>query len=132
MRIFIDAALARFESLDHVLIYGPPGLGKTTLSHIIANEMGVSIKQTSGPVIEKAADLAAILTNLQPNDVLFIDEIHRLSAHIEEVLYPALEDYKLDIMIGEGPAARSIKIDLPLYFSWSYNTSWIINCSIKG
>ena len=113
MRIFIDAAIARAESLDHVLIYGPPGLGKTTLSHIIAYEMGVSVKQTSGPVIEKAGDLAAILTNLQPNDVLFIDEIHRLSPQIEEVLYPALEDYKLDIIIGEGPAARSIKLDLP-------------------
>ena len=113
MRIFIDAAIARAESLDHVLIYGPPGLGKTTLSHIIAYEMGVSVKQTSGPVIEKAGDLAAILTNLQPNDVLFIDEVHRLSPQIEEVLYPALEDYKLDIMIGEGPAARSIKLDLP-------------------
>ena len=113
MRVFIDAALKRGEALDHVLVFGPPGLGKTTLSHIIANEMDVNIKQTSGPVIEKAGDLAAILTNLQENDVLFIDEIHRLSSSIEEVLYPALEDYKLDIMIGEGPSARSIKIDLP-------------------
>ena len=113
MRIFIDAALARKEALDHVLIFGPPGLGKTTLSHIISHEMGVSIKQTSGPVLEKAGDLAAILTNLEPNDVLFIDEIHRLSPVVEEVLYPAMEDYQLDIMIGEGPAARSIKLDLP-------------------
>lgn len=113
MEIFIAAARARREALDHVLIFGQPGLGKTTLSHIIANEMGVSLRQTSGPVIEKAGDLAALLTNLEPYDVLFIDEIHRLSPMVEEVLYPAMEDYQLDIMIGEGPAARSVKIDLP-------------------
>lgn len=113
MRIFIDAALARSEPLDHVLIFGPPGLGKTTLANIIAHEMQVNLKQTSGPVLEKAGDIAAILTNLQENDVLFIDEIHRLSPVIEEILYPAMEDYKLDIMIGEGPAARSIKLELP-------------------
>jgi len=113
MEIFINAARTRREALDHVLIFGPPGLGKTTLAHIIANEMGVSLKQTSGPVIERAGDLAALLTNLQPNEVLFIDEIHRLSPVVEEILYPAMEDYQLDIMIGEGPAARSIKLDLP-------------------
>ncbi|TAA45432.1 Holliday junction branch migration DNA helicase RuvB [Pseudoxanthomonas winnipegensis] len=111
--IYIQAAKGRGESLDHVLIFGPPGLGKTTLSHVIANELGVSLRTTSGPVIEKAGDLAALLTNLQPHDVLFIDEIHRLSPVVEEVLYPAMEDFQLDIMIGEGPAARSIKIDLP-------------------
>ena len=113
MGLYIDAAKQRGEALDHVLIFGPPGLGKTTLSHVIANELGVSLRVTSGPVIEKAGDLAALLTNLQPHDVLFIDEIHRLSPVVEEVLYPAMEDFQLDIMIGEGPAARSIKIDLP-------------------
>ena len=113
MGIYIEAARRRSEAMDHVLIFGPPGLGKTTLSHVIANELGVSLRSTSGPVIEKAGDLAALLTNLQPHDVLFIDEIHRLSPVVEEVLYPAMEDFQLDIMIGEGPAARSIKIDLP-------------------
>lgn len=113
LRIFIEAAKARGESLDHVLVFGPPGLGKTTLAHIIANEMGVGFRQTSGPVLDKAGDLAALLTNLEPHDVLFIDEIHRLSPAIEELLYPAMEDSQLDIMIGEGPAARSIKLDLP-------------------
>ena len=113
MEIFIQAARNRNEALDHVLIFGPPGLGKTTLSHIVANEMQVGLRQTSGPVIEKPGDLAAILTNLEEHDVLFIDEIHRLSPVVEEILYPAMEDYQLDIMIGEGPAARSIKLDLP-------------------
>lgn len=113
MDIFIGAARARQESLDHLLIFGPPGLGKTTLANIVANELEVNIRHTSGPVIERAGDLAALLTNLEKNDVLFIDEIHRLNAAIEEVLYPAMEDFQLDIMIGEGPAARSIKIDLP-------------------
>lgn len=113
LEIFITAAKNRGEALDHVLLFGPPGLGKTTLSNIIANELGVNLRQTSGPVLEKAGDLAAMLTSLEPHDVLFIDEIHRLSPVVEEILYPALEDFKLDIMIGEGPAARSIKIDLP-------------------
>ncbi|AIC10321.1 Holliday junction branch migration DNA helicase RuvB [Xylella fastidiosa] len=113
MDIYIQATKARAEALDHVLIFGPPGLGKTTLSHVIAYELGVKLRVTSGPVIEKAGDLAALLTNLQPYDVLFIDEIHRLSPVVEEVLYPAMEDFQIDIMIGEGPAARSIKIDLP-------------------
>lgn len=113
MAIFIEAAKGRGDPLDHLLIFGPPGLGKTTLAMIVANEMGVNIKTTSGPVLEKAGDLAALLTNLEQNDVLFIDEIHRLSPVVEEILYPAMEDYQLDIMIGEGPAARSIKLDLP-------------------
>jgi len=113
MEIFIEAARSREEALDHLLIFGPPGLGKTTLANIVANELDVNIKTTSGPVLEKAGDLAAMLTNLEENDVLFIDEIHRLSPHVEEILYPAMEDYQLDIMIGEGPAARSIKLDLP-------------------
>ena len=111
--IYIEAAKRRGEALDHVLIFGPPGLGKTTLSHVIANELGVSLRATSGPVIERAGDLAALLTNLQPRDVLFVDEIHRLSPVVEEILYPAMEDNQIDIMIGEGPAARSIKLDLP-------------------
>src|SRR6056300_321523 len=113
LEIFISAAKGRGEPLDHTLIFGPPGLGKTTLAHIIAQEMQVSLKSTSGPVLEKAGDLAALLTNLEPGDVLFVDEIHRLSPVVEEILYPAMEDYQLDIMIGEGPAARSIKLDLP-------------------
>ena len=115
LKIFIDAAKKREEALDHVLLFGPPGLGKTTLAHIIAKEMEVNLRQTSGPVLEKTGDLAAILSNLESNDVLFIDEIHRLSPVIEEILYPAMEDYRLDIMIGEGPSARSVKLDLPAF-----------------
>src|SRR5579872_6021174 len=113
MAVFLRAARGRGEPLDHVLLYGPPGLGKTTLAHIIAREMGVGFRATSGPVIQRAGDLAALLTNLQPRDVLFIDEIHRLAPAVEEILYPAMEDFQLDLIIGEGPAARSVRIDLP-------------------
>ena len=113
MGLFIEAARRRNEPIDHILVYGPPGLGKTTLSHIVAHEMGVNLRSTSGPVLEKAGDLAAMLTNLEPNDVLFIDEIHRLSPHVEEILYPAMEEFQIDIMIGDGPAARSVKLELP-------------------
>src|SRR5210317_1721355 len=115
MEIFIQAARKRSEALDHTLIFGPPGLGKTTLANIIANELEVNIRHTSGPVLERPGDLAALLTNLEPHDVLFVDEIHRLSPVVEEILYPAMEDYQLDIMIGQGPSARSIKIDLPRF-----------------
>ena len=126
MNVFITAARQRGEALDHVLIFGPPGLGKTTLAHVIANELKVNLRHTSGPVLERPGDLAAILTNLEPNDVLFVDEIHRLSPVVEEVLYPALEDFQLDIMIGEGPAARSIKLDLPPFTLVGATTSaWL-------
>ena len=119
LAVFIEAARGRDEAMDHVLFYGPPGLGKTTLAQIVARELGVGFRATSGPVITRAGDLAALLTNLQPRDVLFIDEIHRLSPAVEEVLYPAMEDFQLDLIIGEGPAARSVRIDLPQASPWS-------------
>ena len=135
LEIFIGAAKKRGEAMDHVLLFGPPGLGKTTLSHIIAQELGVNLRSTSGPVLEKPKDLAALLTGLERNDVLFIDEIHRLSPVVEEILYPALEDYQIDIMIGEGPAARSVKIDLKSSRVWSFiqpkncSASW---CAVQA
>jgi Holliday junction DNA helicase RuvB len=133
LEIFIQAARQREEALDHILFYGPPGLGKTTLSHIVARELGVGFRATSGPLLTKAGDLAALLTNLQPRDVMFIDEIHRLSPTIEEVLYPAMEDFQLDLIIGEGPAARSVRIDLPPFTLIRGNyPGWFVNNPIAG